>query len=226
MREEFDAALLEIGRLLVSMAEAVRTAMSQATDALIDADLALAEGVVARDAEVDTTYQEVERTVHQVLARQAPVASDLRTVVSALHIAGDIERMGDLATHVARTARRRHPAPALPQELVGVFRQMGNVADKLAGEMATVLSAPNAARAARMDDADDAMDALHRQLLQVVLGPGWPHGIEPAVDAALLGRFYERYADHAVNAGRHVVYLVTGAPAGPAAAAGPAPTAI
>lgn len=210
MREEFDASLLEIGRLLVSMAEAVRTAMSNATDALIEADLDAAEAVVARDQEVDELYRQVEEQTREVLVRQAPVAGDLRMVVSALHIAGDIERMGDLARHVARTARRRHPAPALPQELVGVFRQMGNVADRMAGEMVRVLTAPNAARAARMDSDDDAMDTLHRQLLQVVLGPGWPHGVEPAVDAALLGRFYERYADHSVNAGKHIVYLVTG----------------
>ncbi|GAA2520782.1 phosphate signaling complex protein PhoU [Pilimelia columellifera] len=210
MREEFDASLLEIGRLMVSMADAVRAAMSQATDALISADLDAAESVVARDQDIDDLYRQVEEQVREVLARQAPVAGDLRMVVSALHIAGDIERMGDLARHVARTARRRHPASALPQELVGVFRQMANVADRMAGEMGRVLSAPNATQAARMDDADDAMDTLHRQLLGIVLGPGWPHGVEPAVDAALLGRFYERYADHAVNAGRHVVYLITG----------------
>lgn len=213
MRQEFGAELVEIGRLLVSMAEAVRTAMRRATDALLSADLAAAEEVVARDQEVDALYRQVEEKVHEVLARQAPVASDLRLVVSALHIAGDLERMGDLADHVARTARRRHPASAVPQELVGVFRQMGNVADKLAGEMTTVLSSPNAARAADLDSADDAMDALHRQLFQALLGPGWPHGVEPAVDAALLGRFYERYADHAVNSGRHIVFLVTGEPA-------------
>lgn len=210
MREEFRADLLEIGRLLVSMAEAVRDAMRHATDALLDSDRQTAELVVSRDAEIDARYRQVEEKVHEVLARQAPVAADLRMVVSALHIAGDIERMGDLADHVARTCLRRHPAPAVPQELVGVFRQMGNVADRVAGELTVVLSAPNAARAAQIDDADDAMDSLHRQLFQALLGPGWPHGVEPAVDAALLGRFYERYADHAVNAGRHIVYLVTG----------------
>jgi phosphate transport system protein len=210
MREEFQGDLLEIGRLLVSMAEAVRSAMNRATDALLSADREAAELVVARDQEVDALYQQVESKVHEVLARQAPVAGDLRLVVSALHMAGDLERMGDLAEHVARTGLRRHPTPAVPQELVGVFRQMGNVADRLAGEMTTVLSSPNAARAASLDHADDDMDALHRQLFQALLGPGWPHGIEPAVDAALLGRFYERYADHAVNAGRHIVYLVTG----------------
>jgi phosphate transport system protein len=210
MREEFRGDLLEIGRLLVSMAEAVHAAMARATDSLLNADRDAAELVVSRDKEVDALYRQVEERVHEVLARQAPVAGDLRMVVTALHIAADIERMGDLADHVARTGLRRHPAPAVPQELVGVFRQMGNVADRLAAEMTTVLSTRNAARAAGLDDADDAMDSLHRQLFQALLGPGWPHGVEPAVDAALLGRFYERYADHAVNAGRHIVYLVTG----------------
>jgi phosphate transport system protein len=210
MREEFRADLLEIGRLLVSMAEAARTAMSRATDALLSADRQTAQSVIARDQDIDDLYRQVEDMVQEVLARQSPVAGDLRMVVTALHIAGDIERMGDLAEHVARTALRRHPAPAVPQELVGVFRQMGNVADRLAGEMTMVLSAPNAERAAAIEDADDDMDALHRQLFQALLGPGWPHSVEPAVDAALLGRFYERYADHAVNAGHHVVFLVTG----------------
>lgn len=210
MRDEFRANLLEIGRLLVSMAEAARDAMRHATDALLTADKEIAERVVARDDEIDARYRQVEEKVQEVLARQAPVAGDLRMVVTALHIAGDIERMGDLAEHVARACLRRHPAPVVPQELVGVFRQMGNVADRLAGEMTVVLSAPNATRAAKIEDADDAMDALHRQLFQALLGPGWPHGVEPAIDAALLGRFYERYADHAVNSGQHIVYLVTG----------------
>lgn len=212
MREEFQSDLVEIGRLLVSMADAVRQAMSQATDALLTPDRDTAEQVVARDAEVDALYRQVEEKVLEVLARQAPVAGDLRMVISALHIAGDIERMGDLADHVARTALRRHPSPAVPQELVGVFRRMGNVADQLAAEMTMVLSTPNATRAASLDSADDAMDELHRQMFRAVLGPGWPHGVEPAIDAALLGRFYERYADHAVNAGNHIVYLVTGEP--------------
>jgi phosphate transport system protein len=210
MRDEFRSGLLEIGRLLVSMAEAVRSAMSQATDSLLNADREGAERVVARDEEVDALYRHVEERIYEVMARQAPVAGDLRLVVSALHIAADIERMGDLAVHVARTALRRHPTPAVPQELVGVLRQMGNVADQLAAELMNVLSSPNATRAAGLETADDAMDSLHRQLFQALLGPGWPYGVEAAVDAALLGRYYERYADHAVNSGRHIVYLLTG----------------
>ncbi|HET6215083.1 MAG TPA: phosphate signaling complex protein PhoU [Micromonosporaceae bacterium] len=212
MRAEFQTDLLEVGHLLVSMAEAVRAAMRKATDALLGADLAAAEAVIARDAEIDTLYREVEDKVQQVLARQAPVASDLRLVVTALHVAGDLERMGDLAEHVARTARRRHPAQAVPAELHPVVAGMAAVADRIAGKITAVLSTPDVVQAAELERDDDAMDDLHRELFVVLLGPDWSHGVEAAVDAALLGRFYERYADHAVNAGKHVIYLVTGSP--------------
>jgi phosphate transport system protein len=214
MRAEFRADLLELGRLLVSMAEAVRTAMRNATAALLTADLAAAEEVVVRDAEVDALYRQVEERVQQVLARQQPVAGDLRLVVTALHIAADLERMGDLAEHVARTARRRHPVEAVPGELRPVVSAMADIAERMAGKIAWVLSAPDATRAAELERDDDAMDALHRQLFSILLGPEWAHGVGAAVDAALLGRFYERYADHAVNTGKHVVYLVTGETAG------------
>lgn len=210
MRAGFQGDLLEIGRLLVSMAEAARSAMTRATAALLDTDRELAAEVVARDADLDALYGQVEELVHAVLARQAPVAGDLRLVVSALHIAADIERMGDLAVHVARACLRRYPAPVVPPELVRVFQEMGVAADRISAEMGLVLTAPDAGRAAELEQADDAMDGLHRQLFELLLGPDWSRGIEPAVDAALLGRFYERYADHAVNAGQRIVFLITG----------------
>jgi phosphate transport system protein len=223
MRTELHADLLELGRLLVSMAEAVRTAMRNATEALLSADLAAAERVVLRDAEVDSLYRQVEERVQQVLARQQPVAGDLRLVVTALHIAADLERMGDLADHVARTARRRHPGQAVPGELVPVVCAMADIAERMAGKIAWVLNAPDATRAGELERDDDAMDALHRQLFSILLGPEWSHGVEAAVDAALLGRYYERYADHAVNAGKHVVFLVTGESAGSGSDGVPAP---
>lgn len=210
MRAEFRADLLEIGRLLVSMAEAARTAMHNATAALLAVDRAGAEAVIARDDEIDDLYRQVDDGVQQVLARQAPVAGDLRLVVTALHVAADLERMGDLADHVAKAALRRHPAPVIPPELTGVVRQMAEVADRMAAKIAALLSAPDAVRAAELERDDDAMDALHEELFQVLLGPEWTHGVGAAIDGALLGQFYERYADHAVNAGGHVVFLVTG----------------
>ncbi|BCJ66141.1 phosphate signaling complex protein PhoU [Polymorphospora rubra] len=210
MREEFRADLHTVSQLLVDMAEAVRAAMRNATRALLAADRAAAEAVIARDAEIDSLYSQVEARVSDLLARQAPVATDLRTVVTALHVAADLERMGDLADHVAKTALRRHPSPAVPAELRPIFVSMAEVADGIANKIANVLSKPDADRAVELERDDDVMDQLHRNLFSTLLDDAWPYGVETAIDGALLGRFYERYADHAVNAGRHVHYLVTG----------------
>ncbi|MEV0395524.1 phosphate signaling complex protein PhoU [Polymorphospora rubra] len=210
MREEFRADLHTVSQLLVDMAEAVRAAMRNATRALLAADRAAAEAVIARDAEIDSLYSQVEARVSDLLARQAPVATDLRTVVTALHVAADLERMGDLADHVAKTALRRHPSPAVPAELRPIFVSMAEVADRIADKIANVLSKPDADRAVELERDDDVMDQLHRNLFSTLLDDAWPYGVETAIDGALLGRFYERYADHAVNAGRHVHYLVTG----------------
>ncbi|GAA1648501.1 phosphate signaling complex protein PhoU [Catellatospora bangladeshensis] len=210
MREEFRADLLEVGRLLVSMAEAVRTAMSAATTALLSADKEGAERVVARDEEINALFRSVEDKVLRLLAQQAPVASDLRMVITSLHIGTDLERMGDLAEHVAKSALRRHPAVAVPAELTSIFGQMANVADRIAGKITLVLASRDIERAAELERDDDAMDELEKALFAKLLDQSWTHGVESAVDTALLARFYERYADHAVNAGRHVIYLVTG----------------
>ncbi|WDZ85512.1 phosphate signaling complex protein PhoU [Micromonospora cathayae] len=210
MRDEFQADLQTVSQLLVEMADAIRDAMRQATRALLTADRRAAETVIARDAEIDGRYRDVEERVCELLARQAPVASDLRAVITALHVAADLERMGDLADHVAKTALRRHPSPAVPAELRPIFTEMAGIADRMAGKISGVLAAPDAQLAAELDSDDDAMDDLHRSLFGVLLDDAWPYGVETAIDATLLGRFYERFADHAVNAGEHVVYLITG----------------
>jgi phosphate transport system protein len=210
MRDEFRADLNEVSRTLVAMGEAVRIAMRRATKALLAADHTEAEQVIARDAEIDALYRIVEDKVYDVLARQAPVASDLRLLVTALHAAGDLERMGDLAEHVAKTCVRRHPAEVVPAELQDVVSQMGEVADRIAAKITTALSTQDIVSAAQLDRDDDAMDNLYRELFSIVLAKDWSNGVETAIDAALLGRWFERYADHAVNVGRHVVFLVTG----------------
>jgi phosphate transport system protein len=210
MRDEYRADLAEVSRMLVTMADAVRTAMRQATGALLTADRAEAERVVARDAEIDALYRLVEDKVFDLLARQQPVASDLRVVFTALHVAADLERMGDLADHVARTALRRLPSCAVPEVLTTTFEDMGTVADRIAEKITNAISNSDIVAARQLDRDDDEMDRLHRTLFEHMFGPKWTAGTEAAVDTALLGRFYERYADHAVNAGRHVVFLVTG----------------
>jgi phosphate transport system protein len=210
MREEFQADLAEVSRLLVTMAEAVRAALRKATTALLTADLEAAETVIERDVEIDDLYRQVEAKVADTIARQAPVAVDLRTVVTALHVSADLERMGDLAEHVAKTAQRRHPSPAVPAELRPVFQQMAEVADRMADKITSVLAKPNADLAAELEKDDDDMDELERDLFKIMLDDDWPYGVETAIDGALLGRFYERYADHSVNIGEHMIYMVTG----------------
>jgi phosphate transport system protein len=212
MREEFQADLNEVSRLLVTMAEAVRAAMRKATTALLTADLKAAQTVIERDAEVDLIYAQVESKVADTIARQAPVASDLRMVITALHISADLERMGDLAEHVAKTAQRRHPSPAVPAELRPVFRKMAEAGDRMADKITALLAQPNAELAAQLESDDDAMDDLERDLFKVLLDDDWPYGAETAIDGALLGRFYERYADHAVNVSEQMIYFITGEP--------------
>jgi phosphate transport system protein len=210
MRAEYNAELDEVSRVLVAMADAVRDAMRRATTSLLTADAELAEQVIASDALVNEHHRRVEERVYELLARQSPVAYDLRLLFTALYIASDLERMGDLAKHVAKTGLRRHPFPAVPEEIRSIIRDMGDVAQRIAGKISFVLTIPDAEDAASLEADDDAMDRLNEGLFVVLLGAAWRHGVESAVDGAMLGRFYERYADHAVNAGRRMYFLVTG----------------
>lgn len=210
MRQEYRAELEGVTRLLVDMAQGVQTAMRRATAALLDADQTEAEEVVSHDAEINAIYQQVEEKVYDLLARQSPVASDLRLLVTGLHIANDLERMGDLAKHVAKTALRRIPAVAVPDELRPVVSDLAAGADRMAEKIILVLKTSDVERAAELDRDDDEIDELQKQLLGLMLGTAWRHGVAPAIDGALLGRWYERFADHAVNAGQRVVYFVTG----------------
>ena len=210
MRDEYDAELEEISNLLVTMADAVRAAIRDATTSLRDVDRELAAQVIARDDVIDGYHERVEEQVYALLARRAPVASDLRLLFAALHIAADLERMGDLAKHVAKVGLRRYPAPAVPASLRDIIAQMAAVADRIAAKIGAVLAAPDAIDAATLGLDDDEMDRLYEGLFVVLLGAAWRDGVESAVDGALLGRFYERYADHAVNAGRRMYFLVTG----------------
>ncbi|MGA8112746.1 MAG: phosphate signaling complex protein PhoU [Actinocatenispora sp.] len=209
MREGYQVRLAAIGELLSAMADSVGRAMGEATRALLEADQAAAERVMAGEPGVDALRDRVEQSTYELLALQAPVASDLRMVLTAQHVAADLERMGDLADHVATTVLRRHPDHVLPPELNEVFATMAEVAGRMADKLARVIAERDVTRAAELDGDDDVMDALHRRMFGILVD-GWPHGVAAAVDAALLGRFYERYADHAVNAGAQVIYLVTG----------------
>jgi len=144
------------------------------------------------------------------MARQQPVASDLRLVITSLHMAADLERMGDLALHIAKVARMRYPEIAVPAELRDVISQMGAVALSLVDKVAQVIEGRDVALAQAIEAEDDSMDALHRKAFTILLSPNWTHGTEAAIDMTLIGRYYERYADHAVAVARRTVYIVTG----------------
>lgn len=210
MRGDFQDEFARVGGTLVTMAKAVREAMRQAGAALLAADHTLARQVTERDAEIDVLDRVVDDRVHELIGRRRPIGGELRMALTALQVSADLERMGDLAVHVARVTLRRHPAPALGPELAGLFRAMSAAADDLSDKLVSALADHDAELAARLDSDDDTMDQLHRELFAVMLSPEWPMGVEAAVDGALLGRYYERYADHVVNIGHHVVFLAGG----------------
>ncbi len=210
MRESYREELDDINACLVEMANSVGSAMSTATTALLDADVALADLVIAGDRHIDDARESIEQRCFTLLARQQPVAGDLRTITTAMRIVSDLERMGDLAEHIAKLARMRFPESAVPQDVRPAFLEAGHIAEMLVTKAATVIAKHDVEAARELETDDDAMDRLHRGLFRQLLSDDWPHGIETAIDVTLLGRYYERFADHAVSVARRVVYLVTG----------------
>ncbi|CAN2244357.1 PhoU Phosphate uptake regulator [actinobacterium SCGC AAA044-D11] len=210
MRNAFHDELDGIGTTLLQMAGLVKVAMNDATSALLTVDLNNAEKVIAADDVIDEIQHELDARTINLMARQQPVASDLRTLVTSLRMSADLERMGDLAHHVAKQARMRYPNSAVPAELVPTITAMGLVADKIIDKLSSVMEHRDTVRALEIETDDDEMDKLHRDLIGILLADNWPHGIETAIDMTLLGRYYERFADHAVSISRRVYFLVTG----------------
>lgn len=187
--------------------------MECATAALLQTDLFLAEEVFAEHDHIVNLTSRTEGDAFVLLARQAPVAGDLRAVVAALKNVADVDRMASLALHVAKTARRRHPAHALPEDVREVFSEMGHIAVTIGNSAKTVLLESDPEKAQQLGRDDEAMNRLHQHLFTVLADPQWAYGTATAVDVTLLGRFYERFADHAVEIGRRVIYQNTGSTA-------------
>ena len=154
---------------------------------------------------------QVEKEALALLALQQPVAGELRTVFGAIQVIADVERMGALAVHVAKIAQREYPKQVLPEDVRGCFADMGKVAIALGDSAKQVLVSRDVQQATQLHEQDEAMDELHRHLFTVLIDNDWKHGVPVGVEAALLGRFYERFADHAVEVGRRVIFMVTGA---------------
>ncbi|MGB3481922.1 MAG: phosphate signaling complex protein PhoU [Mycobacterium sp.] len=210
MRTEFHHRLDELAADLARMCAQAGDAIENATRALLQADLEAAEGVLTQLSDSTTLNKQVEHDAFQLLALQAPVAADLRAVVGALQTAADADRMTGLAAHVARIVRRRHPAQVLPEEVQGHFTEMGLVAVAMARSAQEVVLSGDVAQATQILRDDETMNGLHRHLFTIVMGADWRHGVSSAVDLVLLGRFYERFADHAVAIARRVVFQITG----------------
>jgi len=210
MRNAFHEELDEISSSLLRMAGLVKQAMNDATTAILTVDLTIAEKVIAADTVIDEVQHDLDARSINLMARQQPVASDLRTLVTSLRMSADLERMGDLADHVAKQARMRYPSSAVPAELIPTITAMGIVADKLIDKLSSVMEHRDTVRALEIEKDDDEMDKLHRDLISVLLSKDWNYGVETAIDMTLLGRYYERFADHAVSIARRVYFSVTG----------------
>lgn len=210
MRDAYHEELAWILGRLVDMTDEIKTALHRATAALLSADNAAAAGVINGDAKVDDARSRVERRTLDLIARQQPVAGDLRVLMAGLRIATDLERAGDHAVHLARLTRRRFPAHAIPDSLHGLVRQMAEVAERIVDDAGTAIAASDSRQAMRLDAADDAIDDMVRHLFTVIVSTVWTYGVEAALDVAAAARHYERFADHAVSVARQVAFLVTG----------------
>lgn len=210
LRTAFQDELDGVTQTLSELSVLVSGAITQATHALLTADLSEAEAVIAADDRVDEIQHELDARIIDIIARQQPVASDLRALVTALRMSADLERMGDLAHHIAKVTRLRHPGAAVPSELLLTVEEMGKVARLISDKVGGIINSKDIDKALEVEKDDDEMDLLHRKLFTVLLDPSWPHGIETAIDMTLIGRYYERYADHAVSVSRRIHFQVTG----------------
>jgi phosphate transport system protein len=202
VRSAYQDQLSALTADIANMCGVVGVGMKRATQALLQADLVLAEEVITDLDDLVLMSVQAEETGFMLLTRQSPLASDLRGVVAAIRNVADVDRMSRLAMHVAKLARRRHPRHTLPEEANGYFAEMGRVAVELGEAAQEALLSGDPEKAARMQQEDDAMDELHRHLFTVLMDREWTHGVTAAVDVTLLSRYYERFADHAVELAR------------------------
>jgi phosphate transport system protein len=210
MRELFQQELHEVQDRLVEIAELVVDAITDAVEAFNKSDVTLAESVIVRDNKIDDAVVSLDELAIAIMARQAPVAKDLRIVVSALRISASLERMGDMAEHVAQLARYRFPEKVVPKTIRPIFKEMGALDIELAKMLVVLLKTEDVIVAEKIRDEDDKVDALHLSVFETVLSDSWSQGTETTVDATLASRYLERFADHAVSIAKKMMYLATG----------------
>lgn len=210
MREVFQQELADVQERLVEIAGLVERAIEQATTAFNSSDVSLAETVIADDHRIDALAASLDELAIDILARQQPVARDLRIVVSALRISASLERMGDLAEHIAQLARTRFPEKVVPKDLRPTFKELGRLDVSIAKKLTRLLETESSELAEEIRDDDDLVDDLHLSVFDKVLGETWKGGASDIVDSTLASRYHERFADHAVSIAKKVQYLQTG----------------
>lgn len=210
MREVFHQSLEDVQARLVEISELVTAAMANATSAFSDTDVSLAEEVIEADAVIDEKAAALDEIAIEILARQQPVARDLRIVVTALRVSASLERMGDLAEHIAQLARSRFPERAIPKGLKSTFTRMGELDVEISRKLTELLRTENLALADEIRNIDDHIDDYHVSVFEKVLGDSWKGEATATVDATLASRYHERFGDHAVSVAKRVVYLATG----------------
>lgn len=210
MRDAFNESLADVRRRLLEMVNLVQVAVNDATESLLEADGEKAEQVIANDAKLDQLREELEDECYELLTLQSPVATDLRTLISAMKMAGELERMGDLAVHVAKVARMRLPERAVPTKLESILARMASIAELMVGKVGQIIEDNDVQSARELDEIDEQIDKLRRKTFRELFKSDWKHGVEAAVDVALLSRYYERIADHAVSVATRLIFLVTG----------------
>jgi phosphate transport system protein len=210
MREVFHQSLEDVQSRLVEIAELVTVAIDKATRAFSTSDVSLAEEVIEDDAIIDEKAVALDELAIEILARQQPVARDLRIVVSALRMSASLERMGDIAEHIAQLTRMRFPERAIPKGLKSTFTKMGELDVEVARQLTELLRTQDLAVTERIRNADDEIDDLHVSVFEKVLSDSWQGEASATVDATLASRYPERFADHAVSVAKKVAYLSTG----------------
>ena len=210
MREVFHQSLEDVQGRLVEIAELVTIAIDKATRAFGSSDVSLAEDVIEADAIIDDKAIALDELAIEILARQQPVARDLRIVVSALRISASLERMGDIAEHIAQLTRMRFPERAIPKGLKSTFLKMGELDVEVSRKLTELLRTQDLSLAEEIRGVDDRLDELHLSVFEKVLSDNWQGEAAATVDATLASRYHERFADHAVSISKKVAYLATG----------------
>lgn len=211
MRKTFHSQLNELREQLAEMCEHATEAMRSACRAVSTDDVELARRVQDEDVELDRGRDRCEDLAQQLLALQAPVARDLRVVLTAVYCTNKIERMGDLAAHVADHVRLTRPDDSVPAELRDAFAELGRITVAMAERLVELIRHPDTCGFAELDETDQRVDALHAGVLTTITGPDWSHGVPAAMSLALLARYYERFADQTVSVAKRLDFAVTGA---------------